>query len=74
MRRTGVSDSENNGPAPTPTGDRLDFGSQPIPGTTSEVTDPFIPVGVPAMGMSGSSLLAAALGATAFLAAYSRKS
>lgn len=60
---TGVLGSEVTGPALSPDGSRLYFSSQRSPGTTYEVTGPFIGAApVPAVGALGQVALLAAAG------------
>lgn len=60
---TGVLGSEVTGPALSPDGSRLYFSSQRSPGTTYEVTGPFLGAApVPALGALGQVALLAAAG------------
>lgn len=60
---TGVLGSEVTGPALSPDGSRLYFSSQRSPGTTYEVTGPFLGAApVPAVGALGQVALLAAAG------------
>ena len=73
MELAGTSGSEITGPALSPDGTRLYFSSQRNPGVTYEVTGPFLGApGVPASGMFGKALTAAALATAGVLALRSR--
>jgi hypothetical protein len=66
VRVTGSPSTEITGPALSPDGSRLYFSSQRDPGTTYEVTGPFVPpVSVPGAGWIARALLAALLASSA---------
>lgn len=74
VQLTGVSNSEICGPALSPDGSRFYFSSQRNPGVTFEVSGPWLggnnqssSVSLPAIGLMGTSLLAAAITAYGFI-------
>ena len=69
---TGQFGTEITGPALTPDGSRLCFSSQRDPGTTYEVTGPFMPAAqVPMLGGLAHGLLAGAVASAAALRLWS---
>lgn len=67
---TGQAGSEITGPACSPGGNRLYFSSQRSPGTTYEVTGPFLSgaPAVPSLGAIGQGLVVVALAAASYAA------
>jgi uncharacterized protein len=65
VRLVGVPDTEITGPALSPDGRRLYFSSQRNPGTTFEVSGPFVAPPIPSVGGRWALLLLGALGAAA---------